>query len=116
MSDDHLCIQDIICVLCMLDGFEACVCVYLQELSMYVLLCRGQVCGYCMVLVDVVYVGVFCLCDSVFFMMGENWGIWAYVYAGSVVLYVYFEQRLYTALSLHICSVVGNCDCIGACG
>jgi len=53
---------------------------------------------------------------SVFFMMGENWGIWAYVYAGSVVLYVYFEQRLYTALSLHICSVVGNCDCIGACG
>ena len=92
------------------------VCVYLQELSMYVLLCRGQVCGYCMVLVDVVYVGVFCLCDSVFFMMGENWGIWAYVYAGSVVLYVYFEQRLYTALSLHICSVVGNCDCIGACG
>jgi len=74
MSDDHLCIQDIICVLCMLEGFEACVCVYLQELSMYVLLCRGQVCGYCMVLVDVVYVGVFCLCDSVFFMMGRELG------------------------------------------
>lgn len=79
---------------------------------MYVLLCRRQVCGYCTVLVDVVYAGMFCSCDSVFFMMEENLGMWGYVYAGSAVLYVYLGQRLYTTLCLHICSVVGNCDCI----
>ena len=38
--------------------------------------------------------------------------MWGYGYADSVVLYVYLKQRLYTALCLHICSVVGNCDCI----
>ena len=39
-------------------------------------------------------------------------GMWGYVYASSVVLYVYLEQRAYRMILLHICSILGNCGCI----
>lgn len=101
----------------MLYGSGVFVCVHFQELSMYIWMCRGQVCDYFMGLVDVVYVGTLCLYDSVFCKMAElilceRLGMWGYVYASSVVLYVYLEQRAYRMILLHICSVLGNCGCI----
>ena len=77
---------------------------------MYVLLCRGQVCGYCTVLVDVVYAGMFCLCDSVFFMTEENLGMWGKHI--QVVWVVCLKQRVYIIICLRICSVLGNCGYI----
>ena len=96
----------------MLYGYGVFVCVHFQELSMYIWMCRGQVCDYFMGLVDVVYVGMLCLYDSVFCKMAElilceRLGMWGYVYASSKRWSVYIfrvrvEIYIYTHTHTHI--------------
>lgn len=78
-------------------------------------------------LVDVVYAGVvwclyalMCLCDCVFgemeeLILHENWGVWGYIYAGTVAFYVYLRHKVYV-ICWHICILLGTCGIFGACG